>query len=450
MTGYINELKTQFFITSLDEPRYLLNTIPSELKLQGEEIPYGINLVKALGVSDEFVANQKVCIVDTGFDISHPDLPSGGNVSGNDNSGYEWNKDGNGHGSHLAGTIAGIGGNGIGVVGVNRNGAIGLHIERVFNDNGNWIWASTIIKAVSNCVAAGSNIISMSLGGPFSMNSERDLFESLLKDSNVLIIAAAGNAGSNAYSYPASYPSVMSVAAIDSSKRICSFSQRNDQVDISAPGLNVLSVKSGGGYVSYSGTSMATPHVSGVAALVWSHFPNKSAMEIRDALMFSAEDLGSQGRDDSFGYGLVQADKAYEWIKEGYTLSPTVAPTPELPCFDFGNYVNGRGKDCEWFTRGIFNYRCFLYGDSRPNNDGVTPNEACCVCGGGTTGGSSSPTKSPTMSPTASPTACVDEDNWLNSRGKGCEWYGYWRCLWYGGKLENEGLVANEACCVCK
>jgi serine protease len=115
----------------------------------------------------------------------------------------------------------------------------------------------------------------------------------------------------NLYLTQACYEAVMSVAAIDSNRRLASFSQRNPDVEISAPGVSVLSVNSGGGYRRLSGTSMSTPHVSGVAALVWSHHPTRSAKEVRDALNESAEDLGSPGRDSSFGFGLVQAGKLF-------------------------------------------------------------------------------------------------------------------------------------------
>lgn len=226
-------------------------------------------MVKALDVDDDLVGNRKVCIIDTGYDISHPDLPSGATVSGNNNGRFSWKSDNIGHGSHVAGTIAAIGDNGIGVVGVNRNGKLNLHIEKLFQDNGRPIFGSTIIGLVDKCIAAGSNIISMSLGGPIGMQLEREAFERVLKQDNVLVIAAAGNSGNTRYSYPASYSSVLSVAAVDGDKKLAYFSQRNDEVDIAAPGVLVLSVKSGGGYIEYSGTSMATPHTSGVAALVW-------------------------------------------------------------------------------------------------------------------------------------------------------------------------------------
>lgn len=218
----------------------------------GEETPYGIDLVKALDVTDANVAKMKVCIIDTGYDINHPDLPSGSNVSGDNNRSNRWDRDGNGHGTHVAGTIAAIGGNGIGVKGVNRNGEVRIHINRIFGDNGRPIFGSTIMAAVNACVNAGSNIISMSLGGPVRMALEEETFERAYRENNVLSIAAAGNSGNRAYSYPASYSSVMSVAAVNRNKALASFSQRNDQVDIAAPGVNVLSTKANTeGYIAY-------------------------------------------------------------------------------------------------------------------------------------------------------------------------------------------------------
>ena len=118
-----------------DPIRYLFDAIPSgpSRELQGEEIPYGINMVKALDVSDEFVENRKVCVIDTGYDLNHEDLPKL-NVGGNNNVGNLWSSDGNGHGSHCVGTIAAVE-NGVGVVGVNRNGKLGLHIQHSTNFN---------------------------------------------------------------------------------------------------------------------------------------------------------------------------------------------------------------------------------------------------------------------------------------------------------------------------
>jgi len=479
-----------------DQKRYLLNPQTARYlrQLQGsEEIPYGIDLVQALEVSDEFVENMKVCIIDTGYDINHEDLPKGSNVGGNNNRGSLWNEDGNGHGTHVAGTIAAIDNN-VGVVGVNRNGKVGLHIERLFANNGRPIFGSTLIGLANGCVEAGSTIISMSLGGARPMQAESDAFERIYKENNVLVVAAAGNAGNSAYSYPASYDAVMSVAAIDENSNVAYFSQKNDQVDIAAPGVDVLSTKTGGGYVAYSGTSMACPHVAGVAALVWSHFTDKNSEEIRAALTGSAEDLGEPGRDNSYGYGLVRADRAFALLNGDLTLSPTSAPTPQRPCFNSPeDFTDNRGNDCDWYGGGFFINRCSWFGGSRGNSDGVNANDACCLCGGGTyepinqtpaptdsptttsapsgsptssppttspttSSPTTSPTSAPTLSktdsptttPTSAPTVCSDVEGWVDSYGIGCDRYGFFRCLFFRNSFENDGLTASDACCSCK
>lgn len=304
-----------------DPVRTILPLTETESReMQAETTPYGIQMVQALKVSDSAIANRTVCITDTGYTPDHEDLRpyDGVNISGMDNDGRgndtgDWFYDGHGHGTHVAGTISALGSNGLGVVGVSPSNAVGLYIVKVFDDSGYWGYGSDLIAAVQQCIDAGAHVISMSLGGAYGSSSEREAFQSAAS-AGVLTVAAAGNAGSTAYSYPASYSSVVSVAAIDSNKSLASFSQRNSQVEMAAPGVSVLSTLPGNSYEAWSGTSMATPHVSGVAALVWSHFPGCSRTEIRHALNASAEDLGSSGRDDSYGYGLVQAKAAYDYL----------------------------------------------------------------------------------------------------------------------------------------
>jgi len=298
--------------------------------IMAEYTPYGIGKVNALDVSDEFVAKRKVCIIDSGYDFKHPDLSSDTSVVTGYTGRYSttsWNSDENGHGTHVAGTIAAIGGNDVGVVGVNRNGRLKMHIVKVFGDGGFWVWGSNLITAVEACVTSGSNIVNMSLGGGGYSALENAAYKRIFNDENVLLVAAAGNAGNGAYSYPASYDGVMSVAATDSNNNIAPFSQSNDKVDIAAPGVQVVSTVPSGGYGIKSGTSMATPHVSGVAALVWSLFPDKNAVEIRTVLEDSALDLGSLGRDNAYGHGLVDATKAVQFLSRTST-PPKVPNTP--------------------------------------------------------------------------------------------------------------------------
>jgi len=310
-----------------------------------------------------------------------------------------------GHGTHVAGTIAAVGNNNQGVVGVNRNGKLNIHVVRIFDNSGFYVWASSLVEAVEDCAKNNANVVNMSLGGGgFSVFEER-AYKRIFEDEGVLLVAAAGNGGNTQYSYPASYDAVMSVAAVDSSENLASFSQRNDQVEISAPGVSVRSTVPGGKYDRFDGTSMATPHVAGVAALVWSNFPEKSAVEIRSSLQNTAKDLGLPGRDNSYGYGLVQADQAYLLLGGMITTPPTVTPTLELPCSDSPSEwydEDGEEYNCGWYSN---LGRCDLYGD-RFANFGKTAKQACCDCGGGERiplSGTDQPTKLTSSSPSASP-----------------------------------------------
>ncbi|WP_158683699.1 S8 family serine peptidase [Pseudoalteromonas sp. T1lg22] len=293
----------------VDQKRYLM----------AESTPYGISMVQADQVSDALTGNMKVCIMDTGYDLGHEDLPNTG-VTGDDgydnyNSG-NWYEDGHGHGTHVSGTIAALGGNGTGVVGVNPSGNLSLHMVKVFNSNGQWAYGSDLVAAVDQCMAAGAKVISMSLGGSGSSSAEQAAFDNA-HANGLLSIAAAGNDGNSSMSYPASYDSVMSVAAVDSNGNKANFSQYNSQVEIAAPGVAVNSTLPNNSYAAWSGTSMATPHVAGVAALVWSHYPSCSNDQVRTAMALSAEDRGSAGRDNNYGWGIVKAKAMFDLFADG-------------------------------------------------------------------------------------------------------------------------------------
>ncbi|QYK03857.1 S8 family serine peptidase [Shewanella zhangzhouensis] len=430
-------------------------------RLLAETTPWGQTFVGATQLADNLSGNRTICIIDSGYDRGHADL-SGNNVTGTNNSGTgNWFEPGNNnaHGTHVAGTIAAIA-NGEGVVGVLPNQNANIHIIKVFNEAG-WGYSSSLVSAVDTCVANGANVVSMSLGGASSSTTERNALAAHY-NNGVLLIAAAGNDGDNTHSYPASYDSVVSVAAVDSTKQHAAFSQYTNQVEVSGPGEAILStvtrgegrlsdivvggqsyfnngvvphnrlVKSGTSYAQapingtvtatlaecsvsgstfncgnmagkvclvervgnqgssypeinaakacqnagasativysntalpglqnpfvvdtnseltkvsvsvdratglalrshigssvtvsseggkdyeyYNGTSMATPHVSGVATLVWSYHPECSAAQVRAALRATAEDLDVAGRDDKTGYGLVDAVAAKEYL----------------------------------------------------------------------------------------------------------------------------------------
>ncbi len=272
-----------------------------------QQLPWGVDRIDAdLAVPKG--AGVKVCVVDTGIDKDHPDLQA--NIVGGRNfvakgltlDPAKWDDD-NGHGTHVAGTVAALD-NTIGVVGVAPQAS--LLAAKVLNRQGSG-YLSDVMAGVDYCVQSGAKVVSMSLGS----NSDVQAFHSAVDAayaSGVLLVAAAGNDYGGAVSYPAAYDSVVAVSATDSADNLASFSNVGPQVELAAPGVSVLSTYKDGGYATLSGTSMATPHVSGVAALAWEANPLMSNAQVRALLQTTADDLGAAGRDNLFGYGLVDAE----------------------------------------------------------------------------------------------------------------------------------------------
>lgn len=278
-------------------------------RLMAQSTPYGIPMVQANQLSQSDTSARKVCVIDTGYNAGHPDLPTGAGIANNNQVGL-WYNDGNGHGTHVAGTVAALSNN-EGVVGVYPG--VDVYAVKIFNDSGNWTFASDLIVGIQQCKNAGSNVVNMSLGGGSSSTAESNAMQGF-NDDGIMLVAAAGNDGNSSMSYPASYNSVISVAAVGSNESRASYSQYNSQVEISGPGSSVNSTWPVNTYRSISGTSMATPHVAGAAALVWSFFPQCSDDQIRSALNATAKDKGSSGRDNFYGWGIVQARDAYDYL----------------------------------------------------------------------------------------------------------------------------------------
>jgi len=429
-----------------------------------QSTPYGIPLTQASSVS-EVSGPVTVCIIDSGYHQNHEDLAANEAVTfASVSSGETAFVDLCGHGTHVAGTIAAVG-NEIGVLGVNPGAKLKMHIVKVFSGTGcGWSYTSDLIGALNECRsnAASHLVVNMSLGGASKSRAEQRAFDKAYAEG-VLSIAAAGNDGTSRLSYPASYDSVVSVAAIDEQKRVADFSQKNAQVEISAPGVAVLSTvpwlaetyikvndliyqgngvefaasspgvsgilangglckevgswqekvvlcergdvsfnekvqnaQKGGavavviynntegtllatlgsgnsstipaigitkadgitlvglvpnavpglvksnltqgasGYEAWNGTSMATPHVAGIAALIWNKMQHISNANLRSALTKTAEDLGASGRDNATGFGLIQAAAAYNSLQQCI-----ITETPEKSCSD------GIDNDCD-------------------------------------------------------------------------------------------------------
>lgn len=434
----------QVSLVEVDPPRYMMSVSGKAGRPAGQAVPYGINMVQADQITT-LPNRRKVCIIDSGYYLGHEDLQTSSVGFLNDPGTGDASRDASGHGTHVAGTIAAMN-NAIGVVGVNNTPALlDLVIVKVFGDDGKWAYSSTLIAALNQCRNNGANVVSMSLGGERQSRAEKVAFANAYA-AGVLSVAAAGNDGNTRKSYPASYDSVISVAAIDNTKNRASFSQRNGAVELAAPGVAVLStvpyietntattasgvtysggwienaartstagvsatlvdgglctaanaawsgkvvlcqrgtnsfvekvsavqaahalaaivynnveggfagtlgdgntstipaislslvdgtalksalgtnvtvvsnvVKPASGYEAWDGTSMATPHVSGVAALIWAQNPQWTNAQIRRALQMTAQDLGAAGRDTSYGFGLVQAKAALDFLLAG-------------------------------------------------------------------------------------------------------------------------------------
>ena len=255
----------------------------------------------------------KIGIVDTGIDQTHPELSGkavdcAASLGGLLTSGGC--ADDNMHGTHLAGTIAAKANNGQGVAGVAFNSTLSI-CKALYTAAG-----TGLTSDVANCITwihgKGAKVISMSLGGGDSTTLQqavRGAWENGGANGSVLI-AAAGNDGDSTVNYPAGYAEVVSVAATDHNDARASFSNTNPDVEIATPGVNVLSTIPGGQYAQLSGTSMATPHVSGVTGVLWQLFPGSTASSIRSRLDAAVDDLGPAGRDSTFGLGRVNLCKA--------------------------------------------------------------------------------------------------------------------------------------------
>jgi subtilisin family serine protease len=296
-------------------------------------------------------ASVTVAVIDTGADYAHPDLagsllpgrsfvsaPSSGCSSGTA-------QDDNGHGTHVAGTIGATGDNGRGVAGV----AFGVRILplKALDCKGAG-WDSDMAEAITAASDAGARVINLSVGSSTASQTLRAAVDYATSHGS-LVVAAAGNCGVTSAScpaahvanYPAAFPNALAVGATDANDQPAAFSTSGSYVAVSAPGARILSTyptqlsspSQLTGYALFSGTSMATPHVSGLAALLLSSVPAATVSQLRAAIVSTAKDVGVPGPDTKTGSGRMDSLAALRSLRATAstpvaTLTPTPVPAP--------------------------------------------------------------------------------------------------------------------------
>ncbi|MEC1179549.1 S8 family peptidase [Metasolibacillus meyeri] len=242
---------------------------------------------------------MKIAIIDSGV-ANHSDLTIAGGISFVGNS-YD---DDHGHGTHVAGIIAGKH-NGVGVAGIAPNAAVYAVKAIKGNDMGD---VDTVLQAIDWAIDNQMDIINLSFG---DLEYAQSLHEGIKKaaEHGIIIVAASGNEGNdagtgNTINYPARHEEVISVVAINRHFKRSSFSGTGNTNDFAAPGEEIYSTYLNGQYATYNGTSMAAPHITGLLALLMEQYPYATATELREGLRYIAEDLGDAGFDALYGYGL--------------------------------------------------------------------------------------------------------------------------------------------------
>ncbi|WP_261305736.1 S8 family peptidase [Paenibacillus andongensis] len=253
-----------------------------------------------------------VAVVDTGADLKHPDLnnkllPGYNVISDNDNP-----QDDVGHGTHVTGVISALVNNNLGVAGMTwYNKVLPVKVLDQTGAGSTYSVAQGIIWAADH----GAKVMNLSLGNYADSSFLHDAIR-YAYNKDVALIAASGNDNTERPGYPAAYPEVLAVAASDSQNNKAPFSNYGDYIAVTAPGVSIASTYPNNQYAALSGTSMASPHVTALAALVRSTNPSLKNTEVYEIIKQSAQDLGTKGRDKYFGFGLIDVVKAVKMAEQ--------------------------------------------------------------------------------------------------------------------------------------
>lgn len=251
-------------------------------------------------------SSVSVAVIDSGVSTSHPDL------SGKVLPGYDFFNgdadatDDNGHGTAVAGITAAATNNAIGMAGVSWNSMI-LPVKALGADgSGSY---SAMANGITWATDKGARIINLSLGGTSSSRALQDAVN-YAWSRNVIVVAAAGNNGNSTLLFPAACNNVVAVSATDSADSRPTWSNFGSYVDVSAPGVGILTLSGASSYANWNGTSFSSPVASGVVALMVTANPSLSNVGVVDALLKNSDDIGSAGYDVYYGNGRVNARRA--------------------------------------------------------------------------------------------------------------------------------------------
>lgn len=275
-----------------------------------EIIDYGVQLTGAPLIWKETMGEGiRVGVIDTGADVSHPDLKE--RIEEYINfTGDGTLADGSGHGTHVCGIIA-ASYNGIGIVGVAPK--CELYVAKAFKKDGS-AESVAIADSIEWLISKKVNVINMSFA---SDKPSAIIYEKIKKayDQGIVLVAASGNEGTEgSVGYPAKWDEVIAVTAIDPNKKFASFNSYGNETCLAAAGRDIYSTYPGGKYKKLSGTSMAAPMISGVAALMQGKAKRRFSRlltphEIKLLLYMYADDYGESGKDNKFGYGVFSFDR---------------------------------------------------------------------------------------------------------------------------------------------
>ncbi|WP_256252839.1 S8 family serine peptidase [Paenibacillus sp. UNC496MF] len=292
-----------------------------------------------------------IALIDTGVDLNHPDLKNNLVPGTNLVSPGKPPEDDNGHGTAVAGVIAGEGNNKAGITGILWHARI-MPVKALDADG--YGDEERLGEAITYAVDHGARILVLSVGLYRYSPYLKDV-TAYAESKGALLVAASGNDGGTLEAkakvkYPAAYPTVLAVAGATASGAPETRSNAGPEIDVAAP-WSVYTTAVGGGYKQEQGTSMAAPQAAAAAALVWALHPGYKPYQVRALLRQSAKDIGSPGFDNLSGYGLLRIDKAVAAALRPDAYEPNDGrQTAKL--FPLGKQIAaelGGGKDADWF-----------------------------------------------------------------------------------------------------